>query len=153
MDGVAHAANSSSHIPPFTGQSFPNVTHHSDLVFSTRYLTGLEHHSDPAFEIRGVILHELTHTYQYSAENVPGGLTEGIADFVRLNSGHAAIHWTESPEGKEWDQGYETTAYFLDWAVKNVYEGLVVQVNEWLGKNTIYDEERMFDAVMPGWSW
>ncbi|KAF8590708.1 BSP-domain-containing protein [Ramaria rubella] len=153
MEGVAHAANSMSYSGELRGQSFSNVFHGSDFVFSTKYLGGLEHHSDPAFEIRGIILHELTHTFQFSAENTPGGLIEGIADFVRLRGEHGAKHWAESPVGKKWDQGYETTAYFLDWADKNIYEGLVTHINAWLGKNKTYNELQMFNSVMPGWSW
>lgn len=153
MDGVAHAANGSSHSGPFKGQSYPNVNHTSELVFSTRYLAGLEHHQDPAFEIRGVFYHELTHSFQYSAENTPGGLIEGIADFVRLRGGFAAKHWREDPVGKKWDQGYETTAYFLDWVDKNIYQGLIALVNEWVGKNQTYNEARLFETVMSGWSW
>lgn len=153
MDGVAHAANGSSYTGAFTGQSYSNVNHTSELVFSTQYLANLEHHQDAAFEIRGVFYHELTHSFQYSAESTPGGLIEGIADFVRLRGGYAAKHWREEPAGKKWDQGYETTAYFLDWVDKNIYPGLTALVNEWLGKNKTYDEARLFQEVMPGWSW
>jgi len=153
MDGVAHAANSMSYVGSFTGQGDRNVTHKSDFVFSTQYLGTLYTHPDPLFEIRGVIFHELTHSFQYSAENCPGGLTEGIADFVRLRGGFEAKHWREEPIGKKWDQGYETTAYFLDWVDKNIYEGFVALVNQWLGNNVKYDEGTMFDEIMPGWSW
>ena len=153
MDGVAHAANGMSYSGPFVGQASRNVTHTSDFVFSTQYLSNLATHSDPLFEIRGIIYHELTHTYQYSAENAPGGLIEGIADFVRLRGGFEAKHWREDPNGKKWDQGYEATAYFLDWVDKNVYEGIVALVNQWLGNNKAYDEGAMFDEIMPGWSW
>lgn len=153
MDGVAHAANSYSFSGPWVSQASRNVTHKSDFIFSTQYLSKLNTHSDPAFEIRGIIYHELTHTFQYSAENTPGGLIEGIADFVRLRGNFAAKHWTESPEGKKWDQGYETTAYFLDWADKSIYPGFVAYVNQWLGNNKTYHEQTMFDDIMPGWSW
>jgi len=45
-------------------------------------------------EIVGVITHEMTHCYQYnSLGTAPGGLIEGIADFVRLRSGLAPPHW------------------------------------------------------------
>jgi len=155
MDGVAHAANGMSYTGTMKGQAYPNVTHTSDFVFSTRYLAGLANRSDEdaEFEIKGIMVHELTHTFQYSAKDNPGGLIEGIADFVRLRAGFGAKHWREAPEGKKWDQGYETTAYFLDWVEKNVYEGLVAGVNLWLGEHEEYDEAAMFGDVMPGWSW
>jgi len=81
----------------------------------------------------------------------------GIADFVRLRAGLAPPHWTPSPRGKKWDQGYETTAYFLDYVDHEVYPGFVACVNEWLGqeceRDGSYNEKRMFEEVMPGWGW
>jgi len=57
----------------------------------------------------------------------PGGLIEGIADFVRLQAGFAPPHW-KSGRGTRWDEGYEVTGYFLDWVEKN-YHGFVRGVN------------------------
>ena len=130
-------------------------------------------------EVRGVLVHELTHSYQWSVNGVPGGLIEGIsqipplpfslpmsvlrmlmegiADFVRLRAGLAPSHWKTSPVRKKWDQGYEVTAYFLEYIDREVYPGFVAFVNEWIGQQTVkdgkYDEEEMFAEVMPGWDW
>ncbi len=62
-------------------------------------------------EITGVLVHEATHLYQYN--DGPGGLIEGIADYVRIEAGH------HSPDrrrpGGNWDDGYTTTGFFLSW--------------------------------------
>jgi hypothetical protein len=44
---------------------------------------------------------------------------EGIADFVRLKASLSPPHWTRPSRAADlpesWDQGYEHTAYFLEW--------------------------------------
>ncbi|KAK7465537.1 hypothetical protein VKT23_005511 [Stygiomarasmius scandens] len=66
-------------------------------------------------EIQGVLTHELVHCYQWNAKGTcPGGLIEGIADFIRLRASLSPPHWKHSNSGK-WDAGYEKTAFFLDW--------------------------------------
>lgn len=72
--------------------------------------------ADPAREINGVLTHELVHCFQYDW-NAPSGLTEGVADFVRLKSGLAPPHWPlpQDDRGESWDAGYQWTAYFLQW--------------------------------------
>jgi len=57
----------------------------------------------------------------------PGGLIEGIADYVRLRAGFAAPHWRRG-RGSRWDEGYDVTGYFLDWVEKR-NEGFVRGVN------------------------
>jgi hypothetical protein len=57
----------------------------------------------------------------------PGGLIEGIADFVRLRAGFVPPHWKRG-RGTRWDEGYDVTGYFLDW-VENKYAGFVRGVN------------------------
>ena len=113
-----------------------------------------------ADEIRGVLVHEVVHCYQYNGEGVcPGGLIEGIAgayctacsglwdffsdpdlgiaDWVRLRSGFEPPHW--KPGGDNWDDGYHVTAYFLQWLTERYGEGSVPEINE-LMKNSPYDE-------------
>jgi hypothetical protein len=99
-------------------------------------------------EIRGVLIHELTHAWQYfeqvclpsSAHNdhrherAPGGVTEGIADFIRLRSGMAPSHWKKS-KGR-WDGGYDCTAHFLAWVEDTKREvGFVRKLNYAIGKS------------------
>ena len=78
MDGNAHAENSSVII---THGRNKEVKYRSNIVFSTRNLTDVGKRDDAAFveEVRGVIVHELTHSWQWDCENMPGGLTEGLS--------------------------------------------------------------------------
>lgn len=52
-------------------------------------------------------------------QHPPGGLIEGIADFVRLKAGLGADHWTKpksaADRASSWDAGYQHTAFFLAW--------------------------------------
>jgi hypothetical protein len=67
----------------------------------------------------------------------PGGLTEGVADYVRLRAGLVPPHWRRG-KGKRWDEGYDVTGYFLDW-IENQYDGFVRGVNAIL-KDAKWDE-------------
>jgi len=81
-------------------------------------------------EILGVLCHELVHCYQWNAKDTcPGGLIEGIADWVRLRAGYIPPHWAREG-GKHWDAGYQTTGYFLDWIESRKGEGSVRRLNE-----------------------
>ncbi|KAI5300161.1 hypothetical protein KEM56_002679 [Ascosphaera pollenicola] len=65
----------------------------------------------------------------------PGGLIEGIADFVRLKASLAPAHWHRptraSEAGEKWDAGYQTTAYFLEWLDGfRLGDGAVAAVNQ-----------------------
>lgn len=88
---------------------------------------------DPAgaFEIEGVLVHELVHCFQHNGRGAcPGGLVEGIADWVRLGAGLGAPHWRRGAVPDRWDQGYERTAYFLDWLEVKFGRGTVRRMNE-----------------------
>ncbi|KAJ7044986.1 hypothetical protein C8F04DRAFT_1067273 [Mycena alexandri] len=68
-------------------------------------------------EILGVLVHEVVHCYQHNSRGTaPGGLIEGIADFVRLHANLGPPHWSRTPSPTDkWDAGYQTTAFFLAW--------------------------------------
>lgn len=84
-----------------------------------------------AYEIEGVLVHELVHCFQYNGRGkCPGGLVEGIADWVRLNARLGAPHWRRDTVPERWDQGYERTAYFLDWLEGRFGRGTVRRMNE-----------------------
>lgn len=92
-------------------------------------------------EIRGILVHEMVHCWQWNARGTcPGGLIEGIADFVRLKAGLAPPHWIRG-EGEEWDAGYQYTAYFLDWLEGQYGNGTVQRVNECLRKGKYVKEQ------------
>ena len=77
MDGNAHAENSSVIVSHGRNKE---VKYRSNIVFSTRNLTEVGKRDDAGFveEVRGVIVHELTHSWQWDCDNMPGGLIEGI---------------------------------------------------------------------------
>lgn len=84
-----------------------------------------------AYEIRGVLVHELVHCFQHNGRGAsPGGLVEGVADWVRLSANLGAPHWKRGAVPDRWDQGYERTAYFLDWLENKFGRGTVRNINE-----------------------
>ncbi|CAI0445518.1 unnamed protein product [Linum tenue] len=108
-DGVAYTAGDEIHV-------------------SARYIGTYK--GDVAQEIRGVIYHEMTHVWQWDGKGrTPGGLIEGIADFVRLKAGYAPSHWARPGEGDKWDQGYDVTARFLDYC-EGLRSGFVAELNK-----------------------
>ena len=135
MEGVAHTFGTQSH---------------KEIHFSLDHIVNSKNRARE--EIRGVLVHEVVHCYQYNAlDTCPGGLIEGIAgthriystfqhhdtqlstpyltDFVRLHEGLEPPHWKRVHTG-EWDAGYQTTAYFLDWIELRYGEGTIRELNE-----------------------
>ncbi|ROW05774.1 hypothetical protein VMCG_05268 [Cytospora schulzeri] len=111
---------------------------HKEIHMSLNYIKGIKEAPEGAdgdvtgaYEIRGVLVHELVHCFQYNGKGAcPGGFVEGIADWVRLAARLGAPHWKRGTVPERWDQGYERTAYFLDW-LENVYgKGTVRKMNE-----------------------
>jgi hypothetical protein len=81
-----------------------------NINLSTRHLANYD--GDALLEeITGVLVHEATHLYQYN--DGPGGLIEGIADYVRIEAGHHSLD-RRNPGGS-WDDGYTTTGFFISW--------------------------------------
>lgn len=109
MDGVAYTSNNQIHV-------------------SASYLAGYS--GDVKSEFTGVLYHEMAHVWQWNgAGNAPGGLIEGIADFVRLKSGYIPSHWVKPGQGDRWDQGYDVTARFLDYC-NGLRNGFVAELNK-----------------------
>ncbi|KAI8990579.1 plant basic secretory protein [Trametes punicea] len=122
MPGVAHTFGS---------------TTHKEIHFSLDHIRNSQ--SRARDEILGVLTHEMVHCYQYNGlGKCPGGLIEGIADWVRLNAGLSPPHWKREA-GDTWDAGYQTTAYFLDWIESRYGNGTVRELNESM-KEREYDE-------------
>ncbi|GAB1742787.1 hypothetical protein NU219Hw_g8497t1 [Hortaea werneckii] len=100
-------------------------------------------------EVLGVICHELVHCFQWNAGgSCPGGLVEGMADYVRLNAGLAARHWKREAGG-QWDAGYQHTGFFLQWLEERFGAGTVRRLNGCLRVGR-YDEERVFGECCQG---
>lgn len=71
----------------------------------------------------------MTHIWQWNGNpRAPGGLIEGIADYVRLKSGYIPSHWVAPGGGNRWDQGYDVTARFLDY-LEGRRNGFVPELN------------------------
>ncbi|CAH0015354.1 unnamed protein product [Clonostachys rhizophaga] len=134
MDGVAYT----------TGSDLDND--HKEVHFSTKYIAAIGP-DRVAHEITGVVTHELVHCFQYDAFGTcPGGLIEGVADWVRLNCGLSPPHWKREAGGK-WDGGYQHTAYFLEYLEGRFGEGTVRRLNEKL-RIQKYDEETFWVELL-----
>lgn len=124
---------------------------HKEIHFSLDYIAevagGGASPERVASEIEGVVTHELVHCLQYS-NGCPGGLVEGVADWVRLRCGLAPPHWKRSLDGK-WDMGYQNTAYFLEYLEWRFGQGTVRRLNEKL--RLVEYDERSFWVELVGW--
>lgn len=112
---------------------------HKEIHFSTSYIEGQMHKDGFEKEVLGVVTHEMVHCWQWNARgSCPGGLIEGVADFVRLRAGFVPGHWKKEGSG-EWDAGYQHTGYFLDYLEGRFGEGTVVKINGAL-RDRVYKE-------------
>ena len=130
MGGVAYT----------TGTELDND--HKEIHFSLDYINGIpsRNPNGVAHEIQGVIVHEMVHCWQWTGEgSAPGGLTEGIADYVRLRAGLSPPHWKKEAGG-QWDAGYQHTGYFLDWLEGKMGQGSVRKINDALRKDQYEDK-------------
>ena len=126
MDGVAYT----------TGSDLDND--HKEIHFSLTYIAQIPAALQKS-EIMGVLVHEMVHCWQWNGlSTAPGGLIEGVADFVRLKAGLNPPHWRKEAGG-EWDAGYQHTGYFLEWVEERFGEGSVEKVNAGL-KGRKYEE-------------
>lgn len=106
---------------------------HKEIHFSLEYIAGIRPRKERATaEIAGVLTHELVHCYQWNGlGSCPGGLIEGIADWVRLRCALEPPHWKREPAAVgRWDGGYQHTAYFLDYLENRFGSGTVRRINE-----------------------
>ncbi|KAL8382653.1 hypothetical protein RB595_006439 [Gaeumannomyces hyphopodioides] len=141
MDGVAYT----------TGSELDSD--HKEIHFSLGYIAGVRGDDKDggrgriAREIDGVLTHELVHAYQWDAKGTcPGGLIEGIADFVRLRCDLGPPHWRKELDGG-WDRGYQHTAYFLDYLERRYGDGTVRKINEKL-RTTEYREKAFWTELL-----
>jgi hypothetical protein len=112
---------------------------HKEIHFSTDYIASIPAERRKQ-EMLGVVRHEMVHCWQWAANGTcPGGLIEGIADWVRLRSDFVPPHWKQESTG-DWDAGYQHTGYFLDYLEKRFGDGTVVRINDHL-RNRDYDEK------------
>jgi hypothetical protein len=118
---------------------------HKEIHFSLDYIQRIDT-SRSGHEIMGVLTHEMVHCYQYNGFGTcPGGLVEGIADWVRLNSDLSPPHWKKEANGK-WDAGYQQTGYFLEYLETRFGKGTVRRLNEKL-RIERYEEKRFWTEI------
>ncbi|CAG5153440.1 uncharacterized protein ALTATR162_LOCUS3177 [Alternaria atra] len=130
MDGVAYT----------TGRDLDDD--HKEIHLNTSYISHVPE-SRQKEEIMGVIVHEMVHCWQHSGfGSAPTGLTEGVADWVRLKAGYAPPHWKRHGDC-DWDAGYEKTGYFLEWLEKEHGKDVVRRINEGLREEK-YDGEKLW---------
>lgn len=130
MDGVAYT----------TGLDLDDD--HKEIHLSTKYIEYIGE-SRRKEEINGVLVHEMVHCWQHHGGNTaPGGLTEGVADWVRLKAGYAPPHWKRRGDC-DWDAGYERTAYFLEWLEQKHGCDVVRRINQAL-RNCRYDADKLW---------
>lgn len=89
----------------------PAYAHGNHIVVKRQWMLDNPHDTD-------IMVHEGMHIVQaYSFGNVPGWLTEGIADFVRDEFGLSNIGWSlqQYRYGQHYTNGYGVTASFLQW--------------------------------------
>jgi len=119
---------------------------HKEIHFSLDYIHGISE-SRKKDEIMGVLTHEMVHCYQYNAFGTcPGGLIEGIADWVRLNSDLSPPHWRKEAGGK-WDAGYQHTGYFLEYIEHRFGKGTIRRLNEKLRIKKYHEKQFWTELV------
>jgi len=124
---------------PMDGVAYTHGSHTSkEIHFSLDHIKNVKDRAKD--EIDGVLTHEVVHCFQYNAKGTaPGGLIEGIADYVRLHANLKPPHWKPTG-GDKWDAGYQTTAYFLDWIEERYGEGTIRELNEGMKEREWSDE-------------
>ncbi|KAH7084202.1 peptidase of plants and bacteria-domain-containing protein [Paraphoma chrysanthemicola] len=115
---------------------------HKEIHLSTKYIEFVPE-SRQKEEILGVLVHEMVHCWQHSGfGTAPVGLTEGVADWVRLKAGYAPPHWKRHTDC-DWDAGYERTGYFLQWLERDHGADIVRKINEAL-RGCNYEEDKLW---------
>jgi hypothetical protein len=106
------------------------------VMISTDHLAQVQADGrDVETEIRGILLHEMTHMYQHD-DKAPGegtypnmeNVLEGVADFVRIRAGFRPHNAVASKSGTWDDVGYWKPAFFMLW-IDLQYPDFLYQLN------------------------
>ncbi|KAG6406619.1 hypothetical protein SASPL_134225 [Salvia splendens] len=107
---------------------------------------GIMSFGDARFDFTALMYHETTHIFQWSGRGTaPGGLTEGIADYVVMKSKYFVSEgYTKPGEGGRWDEGYGVTARFLEYC-DGLREGFTVDLNNKMRE--VYKDEYFLEML------
>lgn len=95
---------------------------------SDEFIEGLK--EDARREFTGVVYHVMTHVWQWKGNGeAPKWLTEGIADYVRLEAGYAPEGWVKPGGGDSWTDGHDVAARFLEHC-NELEKGFVGELNK-----------------------
>ena len=119
----------------------PNVPAHT---VGTRMTVAASHAERHPGDLRGLLIHEWTHTVQAYPRPDPGWLTEGLADAVRLLLSPADDAWRKRIESTPRDQtdythGYGEAARFLLWLRDQGHPALLADLNAAMHARTFHD--------------
>ncbi|XP_022148842.1 uncharacterized protein LOC111017401 [Momordica charantia] len=104
-----------------------SYTFGGDICIAAKHIA--EFSGDLKNEISGIIYPEVAHVWQWSGNSeAPGGLIDGVAEFVRLKSGFVSGEWPGAGEGERWDEGGGVTARFLEY-LEGLGSGFVAEIN------------------------
>ncbi|XP_073120291.1 uncharacterized protein [Henckelia pumila] len=83
------------------------------------------------YHFTAIMYHEMTHVFQWSGQQTaPGGLTEGMADYVMVKSHiYEKSTYPKPGAGSRWDEGYGITEHFLEYC-DSLREGFTPALNK-----------------------
>ncbi|KAK8568203.1 hypothetical protein V6N12_006762 [Hibiscus sabdariffa] len=106
------------------------TTYPSDRKNVQKVTLFIENGDGVAFAVNNEIHVNANYLGNYTGDAPPpGGLIEGIADFVRLKANFIPSHWVKPGQGDRWDQGYDVTARFLEYC-DDLRNGFVAELNK-----------------------
>jgi hypothetical protein len=120
-------------------------TSNGKVVFSVKYMT--DHPNDI-----DIVTHETMHIVQSYGEgsNIPGWLTEGIADYARYayGVGNEKAGWSlpKFSSSQDYKNSYRITARFLAWLEVSGHKGIVMKLDQ-AGRDKTYDEGEIWEKL------
>jgi len=115
------------------------------VVFSVKYMTAHPNDID-------IVTHETMHIVQSYGEgsNIPGWLTEGIADYARYayGVGNEKAGWSlpKYSSTQNYQNSYRITARFLAWLEYSGHKGLVKKLDQ-AGRDKTYNEGEIWKLL------
>jgi len=115
------------------------------VVFSVKYMTLHPYDID-------IVTHETMHIVQSYGEgsNIPGWLTEGIADYARYayGVGNEKAGWSlpKFSARENYQNSYRITARFLAWLEYSGHKGIVKKLDQ-AGRDKTYDEDEIWKRL------